>query len=117
MKHEILPMSVAILLALLWAFISSWLLIRMSVAIAPWNPLKFLRIRLSDGQNMLLGVLSFGGSLCIFDLAHGHILRRLYDGGYQPTLGRFLRDLVGDLFVGIFFGFSLMFTNRKRSTN
>jgi hypothetical protein len=118
MNHEILAFSAALLLGLLWAVFSARLLLRMSGTPASWNLLKSLRARLSGGHHLLLGVLSFGGSLLIFDLADRFILWRLYGiESEQLTPDRFFRVLVGDLFAGFLFGFVTMFTSPKRNSD
>ena len=111
MRHEILPFSAALLLGLVWAVFSWRLLIRISGTAAPWNPLKLIRVRLSLGQNVSVGVLSWGVSMCIFDLADRYIRWRLYGSpSDQLTLERFFPILFSSLFGGVLFGFLMAFT-------
>jgi hypothetical protein len=79
---------------------------------APWNPLKRIPARLSPGQNFFVGALSFGGSMCLFDLSDRYIRWRLYGSPFdQVTLVRFFSIIASCMFAGVLFGAIMMLTD------
>ena len=102
-SHEVVTFVIAALPPYVWMLLVTWLFARRLRQPIPLNPFKRtrLRLRMDLGQHILLGVLSFGVSLAMFDLTDRWLRWKLYRDG--PFVGS-VDDWIDAIAIGVLAG-------------
>lgn len=106
MNRDVLPFAVALVLTLLWVYLSMQLFLRLQKRGVSWNLLKLRKMKLTGAQNFFgSGLLAFGVGTFIFDLSIRYVRWKLY--GNPPDQLHFqsvIQVLFSALLGGVIFG-------------
>ncbi len=122
MNHQVLPFVFALILALVWAYLSSRLLLRSPDGKISWSPINRRgKEPIGFEAHFGFGMLGIGVGLFILDLADRYIRWKLYGNpSDQPQLQNVIELLYSSLLGGAIFGLLMALQDstfgRKRTT-